>query len=285
MDGGPRRLRVQRARLAERRHPGRRLRLPVHAGGGLRGRVLLARRPGDRERLLAGARRGGLHRRSSPRSPTTSTASSSRVGGTGTVAFVEPVHPARGQPGRQDHGRRLHDRPDHPAGAGRAHRRRRHRRPDRGRLARIRRTSHFVDRINAAWPDFGANAPSVFLYNYFNNTEAILQTIESPAAATTIRRPSRPSSRGSCSRRRSGRSALDDEPPGDREQLPPAAPGRGRRRRHRGQDASPPPRASTQTFGGAFSADTPTPDRENPECTAGTPGPWTEAITPEALGG
>ena len=40
-----------------------------------------------------------------------------------------------------------------------------------------------------------------------------------------------------------------------------------------------------QTFAGAFSADTPTPDRTNPECAAGTPGPWTEAITPEALGG
>jgi branched-chain amino acid transport system substrate-binding protein len=30
-----------------------------------------------------------------------------------------------------------------------------------------------------------------------------------------------------------------------------------------------------QTFAGAFSADTPTPDRDNPECVAGNPAPWT----------
>jgi branched-chain amino acid transport system substrate-binding protein len=29
-----------------------------------------------------------------------------------------------------------------------------------------------------------------------------------------------------------------------------------------------------QTFGGAFSADTPTPDRKNPECVKGDPPPW-----------
>ncbi len=44
----------------QRRHDRRRLRLPVHADGGLRGRVLRARRQ-DQERHLAAARRGGLH--------------------------------------------------------------------------------------------------------------------------------------------------------------------------------------------------------------------------------
>ncbi len=40
-----------------------------------------------------------------------------------------------------------------------------------------------------------------------------------------------------------------------------------------------------QTFGGAFSADTPNPDRDNPECVEATPPPWTTGITKEALEG
>jgi branched-chain amino acid transport system substrate-binding protein len=31
-----------------------------------------------------------------------------------------------------------------------------------------------------------------------------------------------------------------------------------------------------QTFGGAFSPETPSPDRTNPPCAEGTPPPWTQ---------
>ena len=59
VDGRSRRLRLQRARLAQRRHDRRRLHFPYTQVGGLRGRVLLARRQGHRA-ALAGAGRGGL---------------------------------------------------------------------------------------------------------------------------------------------------------------------------------------------------------------------------------
>ena len=34
-----------------------------------------------------------------------------------------------------------------------------------------------------------------------------------------------------------------------------------------------------QTFGGAFSTSTPSPDRTNPKCVAGNPPPWAASIT------
>ena len=142
----------------------------------------------------------------------------------------------------------------------------------------------FVDRINAAWPDFGVNAPSVFLYNNFNNTEAVLQAIE---AVGGVRRSGRAAGRARGDRAADPvrRAEPGREPQRDRQQLPAAAPGRGRRRRRSRSRRIATAESVDQTFAGAFSADTPTPDRTNPECTAGTPGPWTEAITPEALGG
>ncbi len=142
----------------------------------------------------------------------------------------------------------------------------------------------YVDRINAAWPDFGVDAPGVFLYNYCNNTEAILQAIEANGG---LRRPGgvpgdarRARARDAVRRAEPGR-----EPPGHRQQLPPAAPGRERRRRRSRSRRSPPPRTSTRP---SPARSRPTRRRRTartPPATAGTPGPWTEAITPEALGG
>ena len=94
----------------------------------------------------------------------------------------------------------------------------------------------YVERLGAAYPDFAANAPSVFIYNYYNNMEAILQAIESAGGAATIRRRTRPRSAASCWMRRSGRSRSTANRQAIAQQLPPAAAGRGRRRRHRGQD-------------------------------------------------
>jgi branched-chain amino acid transport system substrate-binding protein len=141
----------------------------------------------------------------------------------------------------------------------------------------------FVDRINAAWPDFGANAPSVFFYNNFNNTEAILQTIESlggyddPAAfqaalAGVVLQTPFGELKLDENRQAIANNYLqqlkDDDGDGTIEVVTIAA-----------------AEAVDQTFAGAFSTETPTPDRTNPECVAGTPGPWTEAITPETVGG
>jgi hypothetical protein len=56
----PRRLRLQRARLEERRHHRRRLLVPLHLAGRLRGRVLRHRRPGQQARLGAAGREGLL---------------------------------------------------------------------------------------------------------------------------------------------------------------------------------------------------------------------------------
>ncbi len=141
----------------------------------------------------------------------------------------------------------------------------------------------FVDRINAAWPDFGVNAPSIFLFNYWSNTEAVLQTIESqggyddPAAFQA-------ELAGFVLDTPFGQVTLDENR---------QAVGNNYLQQLQDENGDGVIEVKTlataeqvdQTFAGAFSADTPTPDRTNPECTAGTPGPWTEAITAEALGG
>jgi branched-chain amino acid transport system substrate-binding protein len=141
----------------------------------------------------------------------------------------------------------------------------------------------YVARLGAAYPDFAANAPSVFTYNYYNNMEAILQALESaggvddPAAyqaalgAIVLDSPF-------------GAIALD----GDRQAI-----ANNYLQQLTDDDGDGAIEVKTiataeavdATFGGAFSHDTSTPDRENPECAAGTPGPWTAGITPEALGG
>jgi len=131
----------------------------------------------------------------------------------------------------------------------------------------------FVDRINAAWPDFGVNAPSVFLYNNFNNTEAVLQAIEAnggyddPAAVQATLA-------GIVLQTPFGELSLDE----NRQAI-------ANNYLQQLTDDDGDGTIEVKTFAGAFSADTPTPDRTNPECTAGTPGPWTEAITPETTGG
>jgi branched-chain amino acid transport system substrate-binding protein len=141
----------------------------------------------------------------------------------------------------------------------------------------------FVDRINAAWPDFGVNAPSVFLYNNFNNTEAVLQAIEAnggyddPAAVQATLA-------GVVLQTPFGEMSLDE----NRNAI--ANNYLQQLQDENGDGTIEVTTIATaeqvdQTFAGAFSADTPTPDRTNPECVAGTPGPWTEAITPEAVGG
>jgi branched-chain amino acid transport system substrate-binding protein len=40
-----------------------------------------------------------------------------------------------------------------------------------------------------------------------------------------------------------------------------------------------------QAFGGAFTADTPPPDRENPKCEKGTPPPWVGNAEKVSFGG
>jgi branched-chain amino acid transport system substrate-binding protein len=144
----------------------------------------------------------------------------------------------------------------------------------------------FVGRLDAAWTDYGVNAPSVFTFNNFNNTEAVLQAIEAvggyddPAAVqaalagVVLDTPFGPISLDE-NRAAIGNNFLqqlkDDDGDGVIEVVTIAT-----------------AEQVDQTFGGVFSSDpavSPTPDRTNPECVAGTPGPWTAAITPEALGG
>jgi branched-chain amino acid transport system substrate-binding protein len=141
----------------------------------------------------------------------------------------------------------------------------------------------FVDSINAAWPDFGVNAPSIFLFNNWANTEAVLQAIEAnggyddPAAVQATLA-------GVVLQTPFGEISLDE----NRQAI-----GNNYLQQLQDENGDGVIEVKTlataelvdQTFAGAFSTETPTPDRTNPECVAGTPGPWTEAITPEALGG
>jgi branched-chain amino acid transport system substrate-binding protein len=140
----------------------------------------------------------------------------------------------------------------------------------------------FIEQTNAAWPDFGVNAPSIFYFNNWANTEAIVQTIEAQggyddpaafqAALATVALDTA-----------FGPISLDE----NRQAI-----GNNYLQQLQDENGDGVIEVKTlatieqvdQTFAGAFSADTPTPDRENPECVAGAPQPWTAAITPEALG-
>ncbi len=142
-----------------------------------------------------------------------------------------------------------------------------------------------VDRTNAAWPDFGVNVPSVFFYNYYNNTEAVLQALEAVNGDL--------SGGQEAFRQALGDVVLD------------AAFGQIKLDENRQAIANNYLQQLTddngdgtievktiatavdvdQSFAGAFDVGTPTPDRDNPECgSQGEPGPWTAEITKENLG-
>ncbi len=156
------------------------------------------------------------------------------VGGTGTVAFVKQYTELKGNLGDKIMGgvfmtdpiiqQELGDRIVGVVTAG----------PTAGD-SQDQAYLDYVASVQAAFPDFADDAPGVFLYNYHNNMEAILEAIEQvggiddPAAfqqalgALTLETPFGPMSTGR-------------ESPGHRQQLPPAAEGRRRRRHDRGHD-------------------------------------------------
>jgi branched-chain amino acid transport system substrate-binding protein len=142
----------------------------------------------------------------------------------------------------------------------------------------------YQERLGAAFTDFADDAPSVFTYNYYNNMEAILQGLEAVNGDL---------SDGQAAFQEALAGIVLDTPFGELkldENRQAIANNFLQQLQDENNDGTIEVKTIATaetvdaTFGGAFSEDTPTPDRQNPTCEKGTPGPWTEAITKEALG-
>ena len=116
--------------------------------------------------------------------------------------------------------------------------------------------------------------PSVFTYGYYTGMTALIKALEASGgdvadqsklqaelAKTTLSGDEAPW----------GDVKLDDEPPGDLERLPEEDRRGHHGRRRAGRQTFAQVNDVDQTFNGAFSADTPAPDRENPKCEAARP--------------
>ena len=130
----------------------------------------------------------------------------------------------------------------------------------------------YSDAIKAAFPDQVANAANIFLAGYYNNTSAALMGLkavggnidDAAAFQTALNGVEIPTGVGPVT--------VD----GNRQAVGPnfvvQVTDTGTKTLYTVPDVD-------QTFGGAFSGDTPNPDRENPKCVAGNPPPWAASIT------
>ncbi len=251
VDGRPRRLRVQRRSAgATSSRSGDDYDFPYTQVGGLRGRVLLARR---QDRRSGSGRRSARRttRPSSPRSRATSTASSSASAARARVAFVKQYDAAQGQPRptrswaasfmtdpiiQEDARRPASSASSLPA-----------RPPATRRMPAYR---EFVDQINGGWPDFGGQRGRACSSTTTTTTlEAILEALEAVDGDLSDGQAAFAGRAGgtSCFRRPFGADQARRQPPGDRQQLRSSSSTDERRGRHdRGQDDRDDPGTSTR---------------------------------------
>ena len=130
----------------------------------------------------------------------------------------------------------------------------------------------YVDAIKAAFPDQTANAANIFLAGYYNNTSAALKGLEAVGGNIDDAAAFQGALNGVEIETGVGPVTVD----GNRNAVGPnfvvQVTDTGTKTLYTVPDVD-------QTFGGAFSTDTPNPDRENPECVAGNPPPWAATIT------
>ncbi len=130
----------------------------------------------------------------------------------------------------------------------------------------------YVDAITAAFPDQAGNAANIFLAGYYNNTEAAILGLEAVAGNIDDAAAYQTALAGVEISTGVGPVTVD----GNRNAVGPnyvvQVSDTGTTTLFTVADVD-------QSFGGAFSTDTPNPDRDNPECVAGNPPPWAASIT------
>ena len=199
------------------------------------------------------------------------------VGGTGTVAFVKQYDQLKGNLGDKIMGgvfitdpiiqKELGDRIVGVTTAG----------PTSGDSTEQAWLDH-VEKVKAVYPDEAANASSVFQYNYYVNMAAILQGIEAVAgdisddqaklqeamAGVVVESPFGPIKLDD-NRQAIATNFLQQIVKGDDGKI--------------GVKTIASVPDVDQSFAGKFSPESPSVDRENPACEAGSPPPWTSTIT------
>ena len=130
----------------------------------------------------------------------------------------------------------------------------------------------YADAIKAAYPDQVANAANIFLAGYYNNTAAAIKGLEAVGGNIDDAAAYQTALGGTEIETGVGPVTVD----GNRNAVGPnfvvEVTDKGTKTLFTVPDVD-------QSFGGAFSTDTPNPDRENPECVAGNPPPWAATIT------
>ena len=136
---------------------------------------------------------------------------------------------------------------------------------------------------NAAYPDFGGTCRACSSTTTTTTwRRSRRRSRRSTATSPTTRRPSARRSATSSSTPRSGRSSSTRTARRSSTTTSSSVDGRERRRDDRASRRSRPPRMSTRRSRAPSTSETPTPDRDNPECgSQGEPGPWTAEITKE----
>ena len=129
----------------------------------------------------------------------------------------------------------------------------------------------YADAIKAAFPDQAGNAANIFLAGYYNNTEAAILGLEAVGGNIDDAAAFQAAIAGVEISTGVGPVTVD----GNRNAVGPnyvvKVSDKGTTTLFTVADVD-------QSFGGAFSTDTPNPDRDNPECVAGNPPPWAASI-------
>ena len=130
----------------------------------------------------------------------------------------------------------------------------------------------YSDAIKAAFPDQVANAANIFLAGYYNNTQAAILGLAAVKGNIDDAAAFQEALNGTEIATGVGPVTID----GNRQAVGPnfvvEVTDTGTKTLYTVPDVD-------QTFGGAFSTDTPNPDRDNPKCVAGNPPPWAASIT------
>ena len=130
----------------------------------------------------------------------------------------------------------------------------------------------YVAAIEAAFPDQTANAANIFLAGYYNNTAAALKGLEAVAGNIDDAAAYHAALNGTEIETGVGPVTIDGNRNAVMDNFVVEVTDTGTKTLF----TVP---AVDQSFGGAFSTETPNPDRENPECVAGNPPPWAASIT------
>ncbi|MEI7438122.1 MAG: ABC transporter substrate-binding protein [Thermoleophilia bacterium] len=130
----------------------------------------------------------------------------------------------------------------------------------------------YADAIKAAFPDQAANAANIFLWGYYTNTQAAILGLKAVGGNVDDAAALQSAIAGTEIAAGTGPMTVDGNRNGVASNYVVQVSSTGTKTLFTVPNVD-------QTFGGAFSTSTPSPDRTNPKCVAGNPPPWAASIT------